>query len=135
MRPRHDPAGPGQESVWSFPRPAIAQPTAARIVIEHRGHVVADTRAAIRTLETSHPPSYYIPRADIAAGMLRRADGGSFCEWKGAATYWDVVMGDERAAPRRVGAMPTPRRPSPRCAIMSPFMPRRSIGAASIARP
>lgn len=94
MRPRPDPAGPGQESVWDYPRPAIAQPTSAHIRIEHRGHIVADTRAAVRTLETSHPPSYYIPRADIAPDMLRRAGGSSFCEWKGVATYWDVVVED-----------------------------------------
>lgn len=94
MRPRPDPAAPGQESVWSFPRPAIAEPTTAHIVVEHRGLIVADTRRAIRTLETSHPPSYYIPRADIAPDMLRRAGGSSFCEWKGTATYWDVIVGD-----------------------------------------
>ncbi len=92
MRPRPDPVGPRQESVWSYPRPAIAEPTAARIVIEHRGVVVADSRATVRTLETSHPPSYYIPQADIAVGLLRRAAGSSFCEWKGAAAYWDVVI-------------------------------------------
>jgi uncharacterized protein (DUF427 family) len=109
MRPRPDPAGPGQESVWSYPRPAIAEESAARIVIMHRGIVVADTCASIRTLETSHPPSYYIPRADIAPGVLRRAAGSSFCEWKGAATYWDVVIGEEVLP--RVGwsyASPTP---------------------------
>ena len=94
MRPRPDPAAPGQESVWAYPRPAIGEPSAARIRIEHAGVVVADTRASIRTLETSHPPSYYIPRADIAPGVLRRAAGSSFCEWKGAAVYWDVVIGD-----------------------------------------
>ncbi len=92
MRPRPDPASPDQESVWSFPRPAIAQPSSARIVIEHGGVVVADSRATIRTLETSHPPSYYIPQADIAVGLLRRAAGSSLCEWKGAAAYWDVVI-------------------------------------------
>ena len=94
MRPSRDPAGPGQESVWDYPRPAIAEPTAARIVIEHRGVIVADTRRGVRTLETSHPPSYYIPPDDIAPGVLRPAGGGSFCEWKGAARYWDVVVKD-----------------------------------------
>lgn len=94
MRPRPDPVGPGQESVWSYPRPPVAQPCSSRVVIEHRGLVVADTRASIRTLETSHPPSYYIPPADIAPGALRRASGHSFCEWKGVATYWDLVLGD-----------------------------------------
>ena len=46
------------------------------------------------TFETSHPPSYYIPPGDIAAGMLRPASGSSFCEYKGYAAYWDVVIGD-----------------------------------------
>lgn len=99
MRPVPDPPGPGQESVWSFPRPAIAQTVAGRIVIEHLGHVIADTRSAIRTIETSHPPTYYIPRADIADGLLRHAGGGSVCEWKGAATYWDVLV-DGAVLPR-----------------------------------
>lgn len=94
MRPRPDPTGPEQESVWDFPRPSIAQPIHARIQIEHRSRIIADTCAAVRTLETSHPPSYYIPRIDIAPGTLRRAEGSSLCEWKGAATYWDVVVGD-----------------------------------------
>lgn len=94
MRPRPDPVLPGQESVWDYPRPAIAEACAARIIIERAGHVVADTSASIRTLETSHPPSYYIPKADIAPGLLRRAPGTSFCEWKGAAVYYDVVIGD-----------------------------------------
>lgn len=109
MRPRPYPAGPGQESVWAYPRPAVAERTDARIRIEHLGEVVADTRAAVRTLETSHPPSYYIPLADIAPGALRRAAGGSFCEWKGVAAYWDVLVGD--VVPPRVGwsyADPTP---------------------------
>ena len=92
MRPRPDPTGPGQQSVWSFPRPAIAQLCDARVTIEHRGLVIADTRASIRTLETSHPPSYYFPPDAIAPGVLRRASGSSFCEWKGHAQYWDVVV-------------------------------------------
>ncbi len=94
MRPTPEPARAGQESVWTFPRPAIAEPSSARVVIEHRGVIVADTRASVRTLETSHPPSYYIPVADILPGALRRAAGTSFCEWKGAARYWDVAIGD-----------------------------------------
>jgi uncharacterized protein (DUF427 family) len=93
MTPVPDPPGPGQESVWAFPRPAIAQATTAHVVIEHAGIVLADSRATVRTLETSHPPSYYIPQADILPGALLRAAGTSFCEWKGAAVYWDVVAG------------------------------------------
>ena len=94
MRPEPEIPSAGQESVWTFPRPAVAKPTSAHLVLRHRGVVVADTRKAIRTLETSHPPTYYIPQADIAPDCLRPAGGGSFCEWKGQALYWDVVVGD-----------------------------------------
>ena len=94
MRPRPDPAGPGQESVWLYPRPAIAEPSTAHIVIEHAGVIVANTRASVRTLETSHPPSYYIPPIDIKSGVLRHAESSSYCEWKGATVYWDVIVGD-----------------------------------------
>ena len=109
MIPKPDPVAPGQESVWAYPRPAIAERTRARILIEHGGTIIADTHAGIRTLETSHPPNYYIPRKDIAPGLLRLADGTSHCEWKGAAVYWDIVVGD-RVLPRVGWSYPCPTR-------------------------
>ena len=107
LRPKPDFVGPGQESVWNFPRPAICEHTNAHVVIEHAGMVIADSRRTVRTLETSHPPSYYIPPEDIAPDILRRAAGSSFCEWKGAAAYWDVVIGDS-VLPRVGWSYPTP---------------------------
>jgi uncharacterized protein (DUF427 family) len=95
MRPVPDPPAPGQESVWSYPRPAIAAPCVRHIRIEHRGLVIADTTTSVRTLETSHPPSYYVPSADILMTALRRSTRGSFCEWKGQAVYYDLVIDDE----------------------------------------
>ena len=97
--PEPDPVGPGQESVWDYPRPAVAEPTTRHIRIVHRGVTIADTRAAWRTLETSHPPSYYIPQGDIATQHLAANPARSICEWKGQAAYWDVVLPDgERLA-------------------------------------
>jgi len=93
-----DPVGPGQESVWDYPRPPSAEVTGRRIVVELAGRVVADTSRAVRVCETSHPPVYYVPREDIAPGVLAPGTGSSFCEWKGAATYWDLVAGDRRVA-------------------------------------
>lgn len=93
--PQPDPAAPGQESVWDYPRPAIAEPSERHVRIEHRGVVVADTRAAVRTLETSHPPSWYFPPGHIAAGVLQRSSRRSHCEWKGQAVYWHLAIGDE----------------------------------------
>jgi uncharacterized protein (DUF427 family) len=95
MRPTPDPVLPRQESVWAYPRPARAEPTPRHLEIVHKGVVIADTRAAIRTLETSHPPSYYVPPADIAMAHLKRTARRSFCEWKGAAIYFDVVVDGE----------------------------------------
>ena len=92
MHPKPDLPGPNQESVWTYPRPAIAQPTTARIQIIHHGLTIADSSACVRTLETSHPPSYYIPPNDIAAEYLRASVRRSLCEWKGAASYFDVVV-------------------------------------------
>ena len=107
MKPEPETPAVGQESVWAFPRPAVPEAMMANLIICHRGSVVADTRRAVRTLETSHPPSYYIPRDDIAQASLRPAGGGSFCEWKGEALYWDVVIGD-LALPRVGWSYPNP---------------------------
>jgi uncharacterized protein (DUF427 family) len=84
--------------VWDYPRPPIAELTPRHIRVIHRGVVLADTRAAWRTLETSHPPTYYIPQTDIAMAHLRPNPARSICEWKGQAVYWDVVIGNETIA-------------------------------------
>ncbi|MFZ4688882.1 MAG: DUF427 domain-containing protein [Polymorphobacter sp.] len=97
MMPSPDPVGPGQESVWDYPRPPRLAASAKRVRIVHRGVVVADTVRALRTLETSHPPTWYLPPADINMTLLSdSAQRGSFCEWKGVARYWDVTVGDAR---------------------------------------
>ncbi|MEP7086078.1 MAG: DUF427 domain-containing protein [Gemmatimonadota bacterium] len=98
MRITPDPVRPGQESVWSFPRPAIAEATTHHLRIVHRGIVIADTTRGVRTLETSHPPTYYFPRGDVTRGVLRSVEGATLCEWKGQAAYYDVRVGDETLA-------------------------------------
>ena len=93
MHPVPDPVPPGAESVWSYPRPPALEPVAARLRIVHGGATLADTTNALRVLERSHPPTYYVPPGDIAPGLLQpSAQGGSWCEWKGAARYWDAVL-------------------------------------------
>ena len=86
--------GPGQESVWDYPRPPVATPTTSLIRVVHAGVTIAETRSAVRVLETSQPPAFYVPRDDVAAGCLRYCEQRSVCEWKGVANYWDVVAGD-----------------------------------------
>ena len=94
MRPQRIEPKPGQESVWDYPRPPALQRVAAEVVIEFGGREIARTSEAYRVLETSHPPVYYLPPTAFAEGVLRPAGGGSFCEWKGQATYFDLVVGD-----------------------------------------
>ena len=89
-----EPAGPGEESVWDYPRPPKLEPVSERIRIELAGRVIADTTSAFRVLETSHPPVYYIPPDDIVPGALEPAPGASLCEFKGVARYWSVRSGD-----------------------------------------
>jgi uncharacterized protein (DUF427 family) len=89
---RPDPVILGQESAWAYPRPAIAERCERRIRILHRGLVIADSTRSVRTLETSHPPSYYIPQADIDMTLLRENGRRSVCEWKGEALYYDIAL-------------------------------------------
>src|SRR5437867_12615689 len=96
-RPDHIvPPAPGQVSVWDFPRPPRVEPVPQRVRVELGGQVIADSLAALRVCETSSPPAYYIPRADILPGSLEPSERTSFCESKGVATYWTVVGGGRR---------------------------------------
>lgn len=90
-----DAVRPGQQSVWAYPRPAVAELCGHHLKIVHRGIVLAETRRGVRTLETSHPPSYYFPRDDIAMQLLQASPRRSTCEWKGQASYFHVAIGGE----------------------------------------
>lgn len=82
----------GQESVWDYPRPPRVEESNRRIRVVFDGIVIADSTRARRMLETSHPPVYYIPREDIRMDMLTESPHRSFCEWKGAASYYSIKM-------------------------------------------
>jgi len=96
-RPNPDPVAPGQESVWAYPRPPALASTTEHVVVRLGGETIAESRRAIRVLETSHAPVYYLPPDDVRRRALEPSGRRSFCEFKGAATYADVVVGDRRA--------------------------------------
>ena len=80
------------ESVWDYPRPPRLEPCARRVLIVHGGVDIADSRRALRVLETSHPPTIYVPPGDFADGVLKPSrTRRTLCEWKGLATYFDVA--------------------------------------------
>jgi uncharacterized protein (DUF427 family) len=85
------------ESVWDYPRPPALVESERHVRIELGGVLVAASDGALRVLETASPPTVYVPIADFAAGALEPARGGSVCEWKGRAAYFDVVAGAARA--------------------------------------
>lgn len=95
-RPRRIEPGPGQESVWDYPRPPRVEPTTDHVEVVFAGVVLVSTTKALRVLETSHPPAYYLPFADIAMEHVRPSGTRpSFCEWKGLATYFTIHVDGE----------------------------------------
>lgn len=86
--------GPGQESVWDYPRPPRLEDSSKHIRVMCGGEVLADTHRAKRVLETSHPPTYYIPSEDVQMEYLEVAQKSTWCEWKGKAKYFTIKIGD-----------------------------------------
>ena len=107
---RPTPPGPGQESVWDYPRPPALEPVGETVRIAFGGREIARTDAALRVLETSHPPTVYLPPDAFLPGALEARPETSGCEWKGLAVYFDVVSGGERAEKAAWG-YPDPRAP------------------------
>jgi len=87
---------PGQESVWDYPRPPKVEASPKRIQIWFNEIMIVDSQQTQRVLETSHPPAYYIPPADIAMQYLSTISRQSYCEWKGMARYYCIQVGNKR---------------------------------------
>ena len=85
----------GQESVWDYPRPPRLEKTDKRIRVVFNGITIADTTNAYRVLETSHPPTYYIPLEDIKMEYLHKTPRNTFCEFKGKASYSTIKVNDK----------------------------------------
>lgn len=97
MVPDPQTPGPGQESVWDYPRPPRIEPARALIRVVFNDVTVAATDRALRVLETSHPPTYYIPRGDVRVEYLQQEqERTTVCEWKGRAAYFTVEVDEHR---------------------------------------
>jgi uncharacterized protein (DUF427 family) len=86
------PKKPGQESVWDYLRPPLVERVTRRAVLRHGSVIVADTSDLVRVCETGHPPTYYLPRAACDLPVLVTGDGRTVCEWKGVASYVELVV-------------------------------------------
>jgi len=85
------------ESVWDYPRPPRVEPLGKVARVEFDGAVIASSARALRVLETSHPPAIYFPRTDVRMDLLRSARGMTVCEWKGRASYFDIIRAEREA--------------------------------------
>ena len=90
--------GPGQESVWDYPRPPRLEDSQKHVRVVFNGLTIADTRRAKRVLETSHPPVYYIPPQDVDMQYLISAGSTTWCEWKGQAHYYNITVAGKQVA-------------------------------------
>jgi uncharacterized protein (DUF427 family) len=97
MHPNRIEPGPGQESVWDYPRPPRLEDSSQRIRVVFNGVVIADTTHAKRVLETSHPPVYYLPPEDVQLQYFQPTPRSTFCEWKGVAAYFTIQVGERQA--------------------------------------
>ncbi len=88
------PAGPGQESVWDYPRPPALHRVAERAEVFLGDVRIADSTGCLRALETAGPPTVYVPANDVVPGLLVPERGRSACEWKGTATYYGARTGE-----------------------------------------
>jgi uncharacterized protein (DUF427 family) len=85
------------ERVWDYPRPPAVEPCRRRVRVKLGGETLADSTRALRVLETSHPPTVYVPSPDVRNDLLAAGDARStWCEFKGAARYLDAIVGDRR---------------------------------------
>lgn len=86
----------GQESVWDYPRPPALVTCDSLVEVKTKQGVLASTRSSLRVLETASPPTYYLPPDAVDLAQLVRTADGSFCEWKGQATYWALADDPQR---------------------------------------
>jgi uncharacterized protein (DUF427 family) len=96
-------------SVWDFPRPPAVEPVGATVRVDFGGATIVETDDALQVLETSHPPTVYVPPAAVAAGVLSSPTGRrSFCEFKGFAVYHHVLGADGRTEQDGAWSYPSP---------------------------
>ena len=91
MRIEKERSGRDPESVWDYPRPPVVQATDRHVEVVFCGETIADSTRALRVLERSHPPVYYVPLDDVSPGVLSPSGRATYCEYKGEASYYDIA--------------------------------------------
>ena len=80
------------------PAPHITvSPADVRVRVTVKGEIIADSRDALALREGDYPIVYYFPRKDVKMERLERTDLGTYCPFKGQASYFSVKGGPENA--------------------------------------
>jgi len=69
--------------------------TSRHVRIALDGETLADTTRARVLYETSLPPRWYVPRADVRMDLLAESDTRTGCAYKGFARYWSLGEEDD----------------------------------------
>ena len=112
----------GQESVWDYPRPPVAEASSRLVIVRHSDDELARSSRSFRLKETASPPTFYLPPDDVETAMLVPVSGSSVCEWKGAAQYWALATEPDTAV---AWTYPDPRPPFARLKNYFAFYPGR----------
>ncbi|MFP8488546.1 DUF427 domain-containing protein [Gracilimonas sp. Q87] len=99
----------GQESVWDYPRPPAVDKESREVLVIFENKIIARSTSALKLKETGHPPSIYVPKGDINSDYLKKSQGLTRCEWKGEATFWNVVV-DDKIAEQAAWCYPQPNK-------------------------
>ena len=87
----------GRQLVHYPPNPyhrVDCRPTTRRLRVEAAGTVLVDTDDTVILFETALGPKLYVDPAVVRTDLLRRTESTSYCNYKGAATWWAAVVGD-----------------------------------------
>ena len=93
----------GEESVWDYPRPPALVPDKRNVLVKYKDTVIAESTNIYRVLETASPPTVYVPTADVNKAILSTSNRNTRCEWKGIATYWNLIAKDGKPLIQDVG--------------------------------
>jgi uncharacterized protein (DUF427 family) len=87
---------PSRESLYhAYPDYRVElESNPSRVRVRFHGDVVADSERTLVVRETKHDPVVYFPRQDVRFELLERTDHGTFCPFKGEASYWTLRVGD-----------------------------------------
>jgi uncharacterized protein (DUF427 family) len=77
--------------------PITLERSPCHVVVRSGSAVVADTHRALEMREASYPTVLYVPFDDVDRRLLQPSEHHTWCPYKGEASYFDIVDGEDGA--------------------------------------